>query len=58
MVDASHRPNFGHKFDVDVDDPPMRMRLVNLDDGSVDTDDSTAGNDAGDDDIVVESVEM
>lgn len=57
MVDVSPRPNLEHKFDVDADVVPMRMRLVSLDDGSVDTDDKTVGNDAGDD-TVVDSVEM
>lgn len=57
MVDVSLRPNFEHKFDVDEEVVPMRILLVNLDDGNVDTDDKTVGNDAGDD-TVVESVEM
>lgn len=59
MVDVvSSRANFGHKFDVDDDVVPMRIRLVNLDEGNVDTDDKTAGNDDGDDDTAVESAEM
>lgn len=56
-VDGSLRPYLGHKFDVDDDVVPMRILLVNLDDGNVDTDDKTAGNEAGDD-TLVESVEM